>query len=173
MQNLEVELLQENAELQEVVKGLRKEYELFLFVESSHQAARSFGTQTPNIREHHPSWVAFAQFLTGLAVHVHESEKAELIRQSHKIEAKRAALFESCSELFAESVSVKNAKKIKRQLRSNLTEIKKLEAEIEGIVSQLSVPGLHDYASFIMKKDLNQSTTFERNNISQSTGEKT
>ncbi len=173
MENLEVEMERENGELQEVVSELRKEYELFLFVESSHEAARSFGAQTPNIREHHPSWVAFAQFLTGLAVHVHESEKAELIRQSHKIEAKRSALFESCSQLFSEYVSGKNAKKIKRQLRSNLTEIKKLEVEIEGIVSQLSVPGLHDYASFIMKKDLNQSTTFERNNISQSTGEKT
>lgn len=173
MDNLERELTAEHIELQEAVTELRKEYELFLFAQSSHEAARSFGAMAPNVPAHHPSWVAFAQFLTGLAVHVHESEKALLIEQSHKIEAKREALFASCSELFAKAGEAKESRKICRQLRSNLAEIQRLEAEIEAIVSQLSVPGLHDYASFIMKKNSEQSTTFELNNISQSTGDKT
>lgn len=173
MNGLEQDLLEERRELEHRVSELRTEYEMHLFVESSHEAARSFGATVPNIRQHHSSWVAFAQFLTGLAVHVHESQKAALIHKSHRIAAKRETLFESCAELFAKAALGRDDKKVRRQLRNNLAEIKKLEAEIEATLGELSVPGIHDYASFIMKKTPDGSKTFELNNISQSTGEKT
>lgn len=173
MEGLEADLREEQAELQAKVNRLRSEYEMFLFVESSHEASRSFGAKSPNIRAHHSSWVAFAQLLTGLAVHVHEEQKAALIKKSRRIEAKRDALFESCAELFTKVAQSGDAKKIHRQLATNLAEIKKLESEIETTLSELSVPGLHDYASFIMKKNPEGSKTSEPNNISQRTGDKT
>lgn len=177
MEHLEKDLVTDNAELQQTISALREEYEQYLFVESAHEAARSFGASSPNVRAHHSSWVAFSQFLTGLAVHVHEAEKAELIKKSRRIEAKREALFQSCAELLAKAAAGKDAKRIRRQLSVNLTEIKKVEAEIETALRELSVPGLHDYTSFIMKKDPDPSTTFELNKLSQSqsqsTGDKT
>ena len=173
MEALEKDLEEEHTELQAKVDQLRREYEMFLFVESSHEASRSFGAKTPDILAHHTSWVAFAQLLTGVAVHVHEEQKAGLIRKSRRIEAKRDALFESCAELFAKASQPGDAKKIYRKLSTHLAEIKKLEVEIETTLAELSVPGLHDYASFIMKKNPDGSKTSELNNISQRTGGKT
>lgn len=172
MNGIEKDLLEEARELEQRVNELRTKYELHLFEESSHEASRSFGATSPNIRQHHSSWVAFAQLLTGLAVQVHESQKSALVAKAHKISARRETLFESCAELFAKASVPGHDKKVKRQLRNNLAEIKKLEKEIETTLQELSVPGIHDYASFIMKKTPDESKTSELN-ISQSTGEKT
>ncbi len=173
MQGIEEELRLEAEELKEEEKEHRKNYESFLFVQSSHEAAKSFGAYRPDIKNHHPSWKAFSQLLTSLAVKIHESESQDFIIKCRKMNARREAIFENCAELFAQINAGEDGKKIYRQLSSHLSDIQKLETEIETTLSGLAVPGLHDYASFIMKKNRDEGTTFELNPISPKTGEKT
>lgn len=168
----EQDLWKARIKLQNDIADLREDYELFVFAESSYEAARSFGTQKPDIQNHR-AWQAFSQLLTGVALHIHEEHKAQLIKRSRRIQTQRDALFENCAQLLARRSEGKDAKKVRRQLRHNLSEIKRLEQAIESTLSELSVPGLGDQASLLVKKKPGEATTFQLNKLSQSNGDKT
>ncbi len=161
-------------DLNEEIRELRQEYEEFLFAESSHEAARSFGSETPNIGHDRHSWDAFAQFLTSVSLKLREEHKPAFVKRCRKIEAKRQALFESSAGLLAKlDAPIKDARRVQKQLQANLTEIKRLEEEIEATIAELDVPGLGDQSAFVVKKTPEQATTFGPNKTRQNTGDKT
>jgi hypothetical protein len=172
-EELERDLWKTRVKIQNEIADLREEYEMFVFTESSYEAARSFGTSKPDIQNHRSSWLAFSKFLTGVAVQIQAEHRAMLIKKSNRISAQREAIFENCAELLARKGEGKDAKKVQRHLRHNLTEIKRLENEIEATLSELSIPGLGDNVSLLVKKKPEQATTFQLIKNSQSTGDKT
>ncbi|MBC7530503.1 MAG: hypothetical protein H7318_02930 [Oligoflexus sp.] len=169
----ERDLWKARIKMQNDIAELREEYELFVFAESSYEAARSFGAQKPDIQNHRVSWQAFSQLLTGVSLQIHDEQKNFLIKRSKRIQSQREALFEDCAQLLARKGEGMDVKKVRRQLRHNLSEIKRLEQEIEITMRELSVPGLGNQASLLVKKKPGEATTTQLNKLSQSTGDKT
>jgi len=171
----EKDLWEERQRLQDEIAALRDDYEMFVFTESSFEAARSFGAQRPDVQSHRSSWNAFSKLLTGMALQIREEHRPHLIKRCAKIQAQREALFENCSLLLArrEKENGKDVKRVQRQLRHNLAEIKRLEKEIELTLTELSIPGIGDQASLVVKKSPEQATTFQLIKLNQSTGDKT
>ncbi|MBC7658294.1 MAG: hypothetical protein H7249_01150 [Chitinophagaceae bacterium] len=165
-------LWQARAKMQIEIGELREAYGHFLFEESSYEAARSFSTDVA-AGTSRQAWVAFSQLLTGMSLHIHDENKAFVVKKSSRIEAQRESLFESCALLLAKKADGKDAKRMRRQLRQNLTDLKRLESEIESTLSELSNPASSDPASLVVKKNAEQATTFQLTKISQSTGDKT
>ncbi len=159
--------------LQKAIADLKEEYEMFVFTESSYEAARSFGTKKPDIESHRSSWNAFSQLLTSMALSIHEEQRGEFIKRCGRINAQREQLFESCRRLLEKQAAGKDVKRVQRQLRHNVLEITRLEKEINTALSELSVPGLGDQVSLRVKINPEQVTTFQRIKLSQTTGDKT
>jgi hypothetical protein len=141
MEQTEVNLQDELRVLHKQEAKLRQQYERFQFEESNRLAAQSFATFNRPLTSQRPTFDAFVRLLRTLAVHMsHSRGQVKKIQQLAVNFTKRSQiLMEECSGLLRQDPQANTSQKRRnlRLMQQNLTEMKRLESEIETTLSAL------------------------------------
>ncbi|WP_141731201.1 hypothetical protein [Oligoflexus tunisiensis] len=141
LEQTEITLQEELAELKRQETELRQQYQRFQFEESNRLAAQSFASSQRSLSSQRPTFEAFSRLLRTLAVHVsHSRGQVKKIQHLAVNFTKRSqTLMEECSALLRQDPTANTSQKRRdlRLMQQNLAEMKRLECEIETTLSTL------------------------------------
>jgi hypothetical protein len=142
LEQTEISLQEDLAELKRQEAELRQQYQRFQFEESNRVAAQSFAGPQRSISSQRPTFEAFGRLLRTLAVHVsHSRGQVKKIQHLAVNFTKRSqTLMEECSALLRQDPTANTSQKRRdlRLMQQNLAEMKRLECEIETTLSTLT-----------------------------------
>lgn len=156
-------LLQEVKIMQEREQALRRRYDNFQYEEATRQAAQSFMAPLSNLSSQRTAFEAFGRLLRTMAAHAsHDGPQVKKIQRMTVNFTKRSqTLMEHCSELLRQGTGVRGSQRRStlRLMQENLSELQRLEAEIDTTLSVLTPGSQQKRPSFIVKKVLKQAKT--------------
>lgn len=160
LEQTEATLQEDIRQLQKQEARLRQQYQRFQFEESNRLAAQSFATFNRPLASQKPTFDAFGRLLRTLAVHMsHSRGQVKKIQQLAVNFTKRSqTLMEECSALLRQDPQANTSQKRRdlRLMQQNLTEMKRLESEIETTLSALGP--LPPHRSVLRVKKASRST---------------
>ncbi len=154
---------QELKAMQEREQFMRQRYESFQYEEASRQAALSFMAPTSSLSTQRTAFDALGRLLRTMAAHTaHEAPQVKKIQKMTVNFTRRSqTLMEQCSELLRQGMGVDGSQRNRalRLMQQNLTELRRLETDIDTTLSALGPTARQKRPSFIVKKFGKQAKT--------------
>ena len=155
LEQTEITLQEDLDELKRQESKLRQQYQRFQFEESNRLAAQSFANFSRSMASQRPTFEAFSRLLRTLSVHVsHSRGQTKKIQHLAVNFTKRSqSLMEECSALLRQDPTANTSQKRRdlRLMQQNLTEMKRLETEIETTLTALAPVPQHGPALRLKK----------------------